>query len=87
MDKEGTLIIFDEELIDTQWDVNKNKENQAHALHGINRYIVGCKFKQKSRSGDSVWELIDTQWDVNYLAQGGYVKPNTELIDTQWDVN
>ena len=26
----------------------------------INRYIVGCKFKQKSRSGDSVWELIDT---------------------------
>ena len=32
---------------------------------GINRYIVGCKFKQVDTHLKEYYELIDTQWDVN----------------------
>ena len=34
-------------------------------MKGINRYIVGCKYKNLKAVDTWKLELIDTQWDVN----------------------
>ena len=36
---------YERELIDTQWDVNIDGKIYTYIEPGINRYIVGCKYK------------------------------------------
>ena len=55
----------DLELIDTQWDVNKQLDLINILKQRINRYIVGCKFICIYHRIEYNYELIDTQWDVN----------------------
>ena len=54
---------------------------------GINRYIVGCKYRQCRCPHQNIRELIDTQWDVNNKNLKAVDTWKLELIDTQWDVN
>ena len=45
IDADGNTVTG-EELIDTQWDVNEDKLlDMAQKAAGINRYIVGCKYR------------------------------------------
>ena len=75
------------ELIDTQWDVNDLMKILTACHTGINRYIVGCKYRQCRCPHQNIRELIDTQWDVNVNKDSDSQGKIVELIDTQWDVN
>ena len=76
------------ELIDTQWDVNKDNQTvnsmpDAELIDTQWDVNITDVFLKSLREP----ELIDTQWDVNKDNNYKTGVGSTELIDTQWDVN
>ena len=60
------MVAGGRELIDTLWNVNYNvKEYFMGEEHGINRYIMECKFGEGKELLIKYLELIDTLWNVN----------------------
>ena len=63
------------------------KKTYASTLHRINRYMLGCKYKDLIYTIEYHAELIDTCWDVNQELTELEAWSLVELIDTCWDVN
>ena len=74
-------------LIDTQWNVNKDKEIKVGSKLSFNRYIVECKLFEGVKVGTEIKVLIDTQWNVNITKRMERYYADLVLIDTQWNVN
>ena len=60
------MVVGGRELIDTLWNVNYFTLHEFFSYaHGINRYIMECKYKGRDAVIKQSDELIDTLWNVN----------------------